>query len=116
MKIAKVVVVLGVSRRAASACDSVWNGASFSRFCAGEWVRQFGCNSHNLWHFGLGRLGLDVGTGRGSPPALLRTLRCFGSRLLGDEAQALRAVQCALSEAFPPFGLFRAQLLPGCCT
>jgi hypothetical protein len=110
------VVVLNVSRRAASAWDSVWNESSFSRFCAGEWVRQFGCNSHNLWHFGLARLGLSVDRGRGSLPALLSALLRFGGALRGDEVQALRAVQCALSEAFPPFGLFRAQLLPGCCT
>ncbi len=110
------VIVLHVSRRAVSAWDSVWNRASFSRFCAGEWVRQFGRNGHNLWHFGLARLGLCTDTGRGSLAVLLRTLLRFSVGLRCDEAQALRAVQCALSGAFPPFGLFRAQLLPGCVT
>ncbi len=110
------VLLLNVSRRAAAAWDSAWNGASFSRFCVGDWTGQFGRNSHNLWHFGLVRLGLAVGDGRGSIPALLRALLCFDAGSRGDELQSLRAVQCTLSGVFPPFGLFRAQLLPGCCT
>jgi hypothetical protein len=60
------VLLVGVSRRAAAEWDSAWNAASFSRFCVGDWVRQFGRNSHNLWHFGLERLGLVSEEGRGS--------------------------------------------------
>ena len=110
------VLLLNVSRRAAAGWDSAWNAASFSRFCVGDWVGQFGRNSHNLWHLGLARLGLSVGGARGSVPALLGALLCFGAGSRGHEPRALRAVQCALGGLYPPFGLFRAQLLPGCCT
>jgi hypothetical protein len=110
------VLLAGLSRRAVAAWDSVYNRASFSRFCVGEWLQHFERNSHNLWHFGLGRLGVAAGAGPRSVAALFAHLTRFGSARVAHAEHSLRAVQCGLSQPFPPFGLFRAQLLPGCFT
>jgi len=91
------------------------NSFGLSRWSVSEWLGQFGRNSHNLWHFGLSRLlGYQP-----VPEDLSRLLRYFvdfsaGHVELSDKT--FYAVQIALSQEFPPFGLFRAQLLPGCAT
>lgn len=110
------VLLLELSLRSVSAADSVHNAASFSRYCAADWVCQFRRNSHNLRHFGLPRLGIARSAPRQDPGKLFECLLRFGSARAGDTRQSLRAVQCALSRPPPPFGLFRAQLLPGCVT
>lgn len=110
------VLVLNLATQAVAAADSVYNKASFSRYCVYNWVRQFCCNSHNLWHIGLVRLGVAAVPVADSEALLLKCLAGFP---VGPSAHApcdLRAAQCALSTPFPPFGLFRAHLLPGCCT
>jgi hypothetical protein len=110
------VLLSQLSVRAAARWNSLCNTAGFSRTCAGEWVAHFRRNSHNLWHFGLARLGVSVaGEGR-SCAALLLHLRGFGTGETGCAEHRLRIVQCALSAQYPPFGLLRAQLLPGCFT
>ena len=110
------VLLMALSFRAVAHWDSVYNRAGFSRYCVGEWLAHFRRNSHNLWHFGLRRLGLSAGDDARTCATLFIRLQCFGAARSGDVAQSLRAVQCALSSAYPPFGLFRAQLLPGCFT
>lgn len=92
------------------------NKAGFTRFCVGQWVDHFARNCQNLWQFGLARLGVALGAGSRSEPALLGHLLDFGVIRVGCADQALRAVQCALSRPYPPYGLFRAHLVPGCCT
>jgi hypothetical protein len=110
------VLLVKLSCRAVAAWDSVYNRASFSRYSVGEWLQHFRDNSQNLWQFGLQRLGVTPGVGLRCCAALFVHLQRFGAGRSGCVEEGLRAVQCALSCAFPPFGLFRAQLLPGCCT
>lgn len=112
----RAVLLLGLSVRAVSASESVHNAASFSRFCVGQWVGHFHANTHNVWHFGLERLGLNASAGPCSAAVLLALLVSFAADRVEAVEQSFRPVQCALSQPFPPFGLFRAQLLPGCCT
>ncbi len=91
------------------------NSFGCSRWCMDEWLGQFGRNSHNLWHFGLPRLlGYSP-----VPEDLARLLRYFvdiSASHIESSAHTFGPVQIALSKEFPPFGLFRAQLLPGCAT
>ncbi len=110
------VLVQNLAGRAAASEDSGYNKACFSYYCAADWVKQFCRNSHNLWHIGLARLGIAVVPVPDSEASLLKHLAGFPT---GSSTQApcdLRAAQCALSSLFPPFGVFRALLLPGCCT
>ena len=87
----------------------------YSRWCVNEWLCQFERNSHNLWHFGLFRLlGYSP-----VPEDLAKLLRYFvdtSADNTGSSTHTFRPVQVSLCKAFPPFGLFRAQLLPGCAT
>lgn len=110
------VLLSNLSVRAVARWDSVCNTAGFSRYCVGEWLVHFRRNSHNLWHFGLARLGVVAACEGRSCAALLLHLRGFGADEAGCAKHVLRMVQCVLSEQYPPFGLFRAQLLPGCFT
>ncbi len=86
-----------------------------SRWCVDEWLGQFERNSHNLWHFGLPRLlGYSP-----VPENLARLLRYFvdtSADYTASSAHTFRPTQVALCKEFPSFGLFRAQLLPGCVT
>jgi len=112
----EAVLVLKLSVRAVSAAGSVYNTASFSSYCVRDWVHQLVANSHNLWYFGLPRLGiaaLPIPDGTGF---LLSHLLRFSDGFGADALSGLCAVQCALSRSFPPYGLFRAQLLPNCVT
>ena len=91
------------------------NDFGLSRWCVNEWLGQFERNSHNLWHFGLLRL-LDCPV---VPGDLARLLGYFVDRSTDDLKKStypVRVSQVTLSKEFPPFGLFRAQLLPGCAT
>jgi hypothetical protein len=91
------------------------NCFGLSRCCVNEWLVQFGRNSHNLWHFGLSRL---LGY-RPIPEDLGGLLRYFVDPSADDiesSTHSFGSAQVALSKKFPPFGLFRAQLLPGCAT
>ena len=111
------VLLRGLSVRAVAVWDSVHNAAGFSRFCVGEWLQQFERNSRNLWQFGLDRLELSVAVGPRSLAVLLSHLLSFSAgRTEHAPERGFGPVQCALSRPFPPFGLFRAQLLPGCFT
>jgi hypothetical protein len=110
------VLLLNLSARAVAGVNSAYNAACFTRYGVGQWLEHFGRNSHNLWHFGLQRLSVAAGADPRSRGALLVHLLHFSAGRVGEVEHGLRAVQCALSEPFPPFGLFRAQLLPGCCT
>ena len=91
------------------------NRFGWSRWCVSEWLGQFDRNSHNLWHFGLPRLlGYSP-----VPEDLARLLRYFvdtSADYTESSAHTFRPVQVSLCKEFPPFGLFRAQLLPGCAT
>lgn len=109
------VLLMKLSLRAVAGVDSAYNAASFSRFCVGQWVEHFERNSNNLWQFGLARLGVDAAVSACCPAALLRHPIGFAAAV-GPADQAFRAVQCGLSQPYPPFGVFRAQLLPGCVT
>jgi hypothetical protein len=111
----RACLVLSMSVRAVVA-DPVHNAACFSRDCAGDWIRQFASNCHNLRHFGLPRLGVAAVPAADTPGLLLVHFLSFGAAHSPDARPGLRAVQCGLSGSFPPFGLFRAQLLPGCVT
>lgn len=110
------VLLLRLSLRAVAAWDSAWNAASFSRYCVGQWLQHFGRNSHNLWHFGLPRLFGAHSPGVGSQSVLLGHLTAFAAGRAEHAHCSFRAVQCTLSQPFPPLGLFRAQLLRGCFT
>jgi len=109
------VLLLRLSARAVAGVNSLYNAASFTRFSVGQWMEHFQQNSRNLWQFGLERLGMTAPVGDRSAAALFGHLQRWGAGVAPVE-HSLRAVQCALSQAFPPFGVFRAQLLPGCCT
>jgi len=112
----EAVLVLNLSVRAVSAATGAYNAANFSSYCVRDWVRQLVANSHNLWHFGLPRLGIAaVPTPNGTGVLLSHLLR-FSDGRGADALSGLCAVQCALSRPFPPYGLFRAQLLPNCVT
>lgn len=111
------VLVLNLTSCAVAASASIYNKASFSRYCVCDWVRQFRANSHNLWHMGLARLGIAAMPAPEAEAVLFDHLAGFGAASSGDtDCFSLRAAQCELSSSFPPFGIFRAQLLPGCCT
>ena len=111
------VLLLNLAARAVAATDSIYNKASFSVYCVHNWVRQFRRNGHNLWHIGLARLGIAVVPAPDTEAALFEHLAGFGAVSSAEPASCnLRAAQCRLSSSFPPFGIFRAQLLPGCCT
>jgi hypothetical protein len=112
----QAVLVLRLSARAVAAADSAFNAASFSRAAAGDWAGQFIRNSHNLRHFGLARLGLAIVVPSGGADVLLGLLLGFGAERVSEPAHSLRAVQCGLACCSPAFGVFRAQLLPGCVT
>ena len=111
----EAVVIVGLSLRAVAAADGVWNAAAFSAGGAGRWVVHFLANCHNLRCFGLPRLGVDGGgTPPASPSALLARLFAYGAGCVADGRHRLRVVQRGLGGAPPPYGFFRAQLLPGC--
>ncbi len=109
----EAVVIVGLSLRAAAA-DGVWNAAAFSAGGAGRWLAHFLANCHNLRCFGLSRLGIESETPPVSPHALLTRLFTHGAREAVDGRHCLRVVQRGLGGAPPPYGFFRAQLLPGC--
>ena len=109
----QLLLLLGHSVREVANPFGSLNGFGFSRWCVNDWLNQFGCNSHNLWHFGLPRL---LGYAP-VPEDLARLLRYFVDPSTDDIKKStypVRTSQVALSKKFPPFGLFRAQLLPGC--
>ncbi len=113
--ILQFVLLFGHSVREVANPFGSLNSFGYSRWCVDEWLGQFERNSHNLWHFGLFCL---LGY---SPVAedLSRLLRYFVDTSAGYielSAHAFRSAQVALCKEFPPFGLFRAQLLPGCAT
>lgn len=111
------VLILNVVTCAVAAAGSIYNKAMFSHYCVYDWARQFRRNSHNLWHLGLVRLGITAVPVPDAEAVLFSHLVAFGAVSSAESARcSLRAAQCALSSTFPPFGLFRAQLLPGCCT
>ncbi len=91
------------------------NSFGCSRWCVYEWFGQFNRNSHNLWHFGLLRLlGYSP-----TPEDLSRLLRYFvdtSADYIESSVHTFRPAQVSLCKEYPPFGLFRAQLLPGCAT
>ena len=91
------------------------NSFGLSRWCVNEWLCQFERNSHNLWHFGLLRL-LNPPPVPEDSAGLLRYFVDFSADDIESSAHTFRPAQIALSKEFPPFGLFRAQLLPGCVT
>lgn len=112
----QAVLMLGLSLRAVAAVNSAYNAASFSRHCAGRWVRQFHANSHNLWHFGLPRLGIRAAAVSSGGGVLLGLLLASAAMPGGGSHAGLRVVQRELACVFPPYGIFRAQLLSGCVT
>ncbi len=113
----RAVLILNVATCAVAAADIIYNKASFSRYCVYDWLAQFRRNSHNLWYMGLTRLGIAAAPAPDAEAVLFRHLAGFGAVSSGESAcRSLRPAQCALSGTFPPFGLFRAHLLPGCCT
>jgi len=113
----QAVLLLNVAACATAAAQSIYNKASFSRYCVHDWLMQFRRNSHNLWHMGLARLGITAAPAADAEAVLFRHLAGFGAVFSGEpDCRSLRAAQCALSGTFPPFGVFRAHLLPGCCT
>ena len=91
------------------------NDFGVSRWCINVWLNQFEHNSHNLWHFGLPRLlGCMV-----DREDLAKLFSYFVDPSTNDPKELTypaRLAQAGLSKKFPPFGFFRAQLLPGCVT
>ena len=112
----KAVFMLRLSFRTVCAVDGPYNRASFSVWCVREWGRGFVANSQNLWRFGLPRLGIAAMPAPDAFGMLLGYLAGYSDGRAQDGQCGLRAVQCALSRSFPPYGLFRAQLLPNCVT
>ena len=115
-RVLNLILLLRISLRVIADPGGKYNDVGFSRFCLGQWLAQFACNSHNLWHFGLPRL-----FGADSPPpstltALLKHLVAYAVKKGHPRRHTFGVVQQALGQPFPPFGLFRAQLLPGCST
>lgn len=91
------------------------NEAGCSRWCVDEWLRQFKRNSNNLRQFGIPRL-LGYRPVHGDPASLLRILVGVAAKEIDSPNHVFRFCQQALCRKPPPFGLFRAVLLPGCVT
>jgi hypothetical protein len=110
------VVLAGHSVRSAARAGEAGSG-----YCARSvrrWVRAFTRNCQNLRQFALPRLGLGMMDVL-SPPDTLRLLLDYAVPVRCDGADSpastpdIGPAQCALTAADPPYGIFRAQLLPG---
>lgn len=121
-RVLNILLVLGISIR--QAASTAHNAASASRWCVGEWLRQFRQNNNNLRMFGLETAGnsqaaedapmsvSDTASDSGLFAALLKVAADADIDING----AFPFWQVKLSARRPPAGLFRAVLLPGCVT
>ena len=91
------------------------NDAGYSDWAAREWRVGFEANANNLRQFGIPRLG---GGSQNAPDcaAVLRALYALATGQGQERKDVFAFCQVGLTLSWPPLGLFRAMLLPGCVT
>lgn len=91
------------------------NDAGYSAWAVREWRVGFEANANNLRQVGIPRLG---GESESAPDgaAILRSLYALATAQGQYRKDVFAFCQVGLTLAWPPLGLFRAMLLPGCVT
>lgn len=89
------------------------NRAAFSSWCVRSWLADLNANCNNLRQFGLPRL-LDRPVLEPCSCAVI--LQRLNEAAAGSKSGVFQYCQVQLSSQYPPYGLFRAMLLPGCVT